>query len=173
MDTLSKLLTDNCKRIKEDRKWTSSSRIVGEAIEDCVCKMACPVCNESCLIKYMANQKSKDIKCEKCNCQIQVKGTKTTKKKQTILKLTGAEYKTTCLSIKENVVHYLVVLYSVKGDKYTVDDILFIDRLDITENCVIPRKPLSVTARRAGWQGCYLHFNKFKSINLSVMKNDI
>jgi hypothetical protein len=27
------------------------------------------------------------------------------------------------------------------------------------------RNPLSETARRAGWQGCYLHFNKFKSIN--------
>ena len=165
MDILSQLFTDNCKRIKEERNWTNASRIVGEAIEDCVCTMACPVCSEKSLIKYTANQKSKDIKCEKCNCQIQVKGHKSTKKKQKILKLTGAEYKTTCLSIKENNVHYLVVLYSVKGDKYTVDDVLFIDRLDINETCIIPRKPLSVTARRAGWQGCYLHFNKFKSIN--------
>ena len=168
MDILSQLLNDNCKRIKEERNWTSASRIVGEAIEDCVCKMACPVCSEKSLINYMANEKSKDIKCEKCSCQIQVKGTKNTKKKQTILKLMGAEYKTTCLSIKENNVHYLVVLYSVIGDKYTVDDVLFIDCLDINETCIIPRNPLSLTARRAGWQGCYLHFNKFKSINLSI-----
>jgi hypothetical protein len=104
----------------------------------------------------------------KCNCQIQVKGTKHTKKKKTILKLMGAEYKTTCLSIKENNVHYLVVLYSVIGGKYTVEDILFIDHVDINETCIIPRKPLSPIARRAGWQGCYLHFNKFKSINLSI-----
>jgi len=168
MDILSQLLNDNCKRIKEERNWTSASRIIGEAIEDFVCKMACPVCSEKSLIKYKANEKSKDIKCEKCSCQIQVKGNKSTKKKQTILKLMGAEYKTTCLSIKENVVHYLVVLYSVIGDKYTVDDVLFIDCLDINETCIIPRNPLSLTARRAGWQGCYLHFKKFKSINLSI-----
>lgn len=162
------LLNDNCKRIKEERNWTSKSRIVGEAIEECVCKMMCPVCSEKSLIKYMANEKSKDIKCENCKCQIQVKGKKSTKKKQQILKLLGAEYKTTCLSIKENVVHYLVFLYSVIGDKYKVDDVLFIDRLDINENCIIPRNPLSSKARRAGWQGCNLIFNKFKSLKLNL-----
>jgi len=27
------------------------------------------------------------------------------------------------------------------------------------EASVLPRKPLASTARRAGWQGCYLTFN--------------
>lgn len=164
MDTLSLLLTRNCKQIKEERGWTSVSRIVGEAVEDCVVTMPCPICNEKALVKYKANEKSKDVKCEHCASQIQIKATTHTKKECASLKLLGAEYKTTCSSIKENTVHYIVVLYSSVGDIYTVNDMLFIDRADINESCVIPRNPLSSTARRAGWQGCMLVFDRFRSI---------
>jgi type II restriction enzyme len=165
MDALSELLSDNCKRIKEEKKWTSVPRIVGEAIEDCAITLVCPICNEKALSKYKPNEKSKDVKCINCNCQIQIKGAKY-KKKKTSLKLLGAEYKTTCTSIRENNVHYLVVLYSVIGDRYTINEIYFIDHADINESCIIPRKPLSPNARRAGWQGCTLVFNIFKTIVL-------
>ena len=37
--------------------------------------------------------------------------------------------------------------------------ILKIDSQFINPECVIPRKPLGINARRAGWQGCYLKFN--------------
>jgi type II restriction enzyme len=166
MDELSQLLTNTCKKIKDEKQWKNVSRIVGESVEDCVVTMMCPICNEKALEKYKTNEKSKDVQCKSCNCQIQIKATKNTKKKQTSLKLLGAEYKTTCSSIKENNVHYLVVLYSFVGDTYTINDILFIDKLDINESCIIPRNPLSSTARRAGWQGCTLVFNTFKSISL-------
>jgi type II restriction enzyme len=168
MNILSELLTDNCKRIKEEKKWTSVSRIVGEAIEDCIITIPCPKCNEKSLIKYKTNEKSKDVKCEKCSCEIQIKATKNNKKEHTFLKLLGAEYNTTCLSIKENIVNYLVLIYSVINNIYTVNNIYFIDSVDINEHCIIPRKPLSSTAKRAGWQGCMLVFNKFKSIKLSA-----
>jgi len=166
MDTLSQLLTDNCKRVKEEKKWTSVSRIVGEAAEDCIITMPCPICNEISLRKYKPNEKSKDIQCETCSCKFQIKATKHKNKPQSSLRLLGAEYKTTCSSIKENNVHYIIVLYSVAGTAYTVEDILFIDCVNINENCIIPRKPLSHLARRAGWQGCMLVFNVFKSIKL-------
>ncbi len=166
MDMLSKLLTEKCKQIKEENRWTSISRIVGEAVEDCVITMSCPICNDKSLVKYKANQKSKDVRCEKCSCQIQIKATKFTKNQETSLKLLGAEYKTTCSSIKENNVHYIVLLYSVICDKYTINEIYFIDHADINESCIIPRNPLSATARRAGWQGCTLVFNTFKSLKL-------
>jgi len=164
MDTLSQILTNNCKKIKEEKGWTSVSRIIGEAVEDCIITMPCPICNKKSLQKYKTNEKSKDIKCEKCNCQFQIKATKHTKKLQTSLKLLGAEYKSTCSSVKENNVHYIVILYSITYDTYKIDDILFVDCVNINENCVIPRKPLSSTARRAGWQGCILVFDVFRSI---------
>ena len=59
-------------------------------------------------------------------------------------------------------------MYSVVGDKYNINDIYFIDHADINESCIIPRTPLSSRAKRAGWQGCMLVFNKFKSVKLSV-----
>jgi type II restriction enzyme len=166
MEMLSQLLTDKCKQIRDEKGWISTSRIIGEAIEDCVITMSCPICSDKALVKYKTNQKSKDVMCEKCSCQIQIKATKHTKRQLTSLKLLGAEYKTTCSSIKENNVHYLIVIYSVAGDKYNINDIYFIDHADINESCIIPRAPLSSTAKRAGWQGCMLVFNKFKSVNL-------
>lgn len=165
MDALSQLLTDTCKHIKEEYKWTSVSRIVGEAVEDCIVTMPCPICNNKELVKYKTNQKAKDVRCENCMSQFQIKASKYNKKQHSSLKLLGAEYKTTCSSIKENNVHYLVLMYSVSaGDKYIINDIYFVNHTDITDRCVIPRKPLSPTARRAGWQGCNLVFNIFKSI---------
>ena len=107
METLSQLLTDNCKKIKEEKKWKSVSKIVGEAVENCVITMKCPICNYTALMKYNANEKSKDVKCEKCSCQIQIKAKNCNKKEHISLKLLGAEYKTTCLSIRENKVHYI------------------------------------------------------------------
>jgi hypothetical protein len=73
---------------------------------------------------HKANEKSKDVKCEKCSCQIQIKAKKhkTTKKEITSLQLLGAEYKTTCSSIKEQNVHYLILLYSVTDKNiYTIE----------------------------------------------------
>lgn len=168
MDTLSQILTANCKKVKENKEWKSISKIVGEAVEDCVTTLACPICKEYGLVKYKANEKSKDIKCEKCNCQIQIKAKKGKKNNGEPLKLLGAEYKTTYNSIKENTVHYLVVLYSSIGDSYTVHDILFIHCTNINERCIIPRPPLKDTAKRAGWQGCILVFDTFNSLQLSV-----
>ena len=168
MDTLSQLLNSNYNRIKTDKKWTNKSRIIGEAIEDCVIVIPCPICNEKALIKYKTNEKSKDVMCEKCNSQIQIKATKKTNKNKSTLKLLGAEYKTTCSSIKENNIHYLIFIYSVINDIYSIDDILFVDRININENCIIPRNPLGPTARRAGWQGCILVFDTFKSIKIFI-----
>ena len=166
MDKLSQLLTERCDEIATVKNWKSVSKIVGEAVEDCMITLPCPLCQEQSLVKYKTNQKSKDVLCGKCGCQIQIKATKHTKKAQTSIKLLGAEYRTTLSSVKANNVHYLVLLYSVKNEKYTIRDICFIHHNDINENCIIPRNPLSSAAKRAGWQGCMLVFSKFESVNL-------
>jgi type II restriction enzyme len=166
MDILSQLLTDNYKRIREENDWTSESRIIGEAGEDCVISMNCPICNEKSLTKYKVNEKSKDIKCTKCKCDFQVKTVKYSKGESATLKLLGAEYNTTCRSIRENNIHYLILMYSEIGDNYIINKIYFVNCNDINESCIIPRKPLSPKAKRAGWQGCILAFDKFKSIDI-------
>jgi len=169
MTELSQLFHRTYHAIKE-RGWTSKSRIIGEAIEDCVVTLPCPICKHTTMTKYKANEKSKDVRCNTCCAQIQIKGSKHTKKLLSPIKLLGAEYNTTCLSIKENMVHYLVILYSDTNDVYTINDILFIHRDHIHESCIIPRKKLSSTAKRAGWQGCTLVFDTFTSIYNSICK---
>ena len=166
MEKLSQLLTDRCHEIACAKKWKSVSKIVGEAMEDCVITLPCPFCHETSLAKYKTNQKSKDVLCGKCGCEIQIKATKHTKNARTTIKLLGAEYRTTLSSVKENNVHYLVLLYSTKDGKYTIRDICLIHHDDITESWIIPRKPLSSAAKRAGWQGCMLVFSNFESVNL-------
>jgi type II restriction enzyme len=166
MDKLSLLLTERCHEIETAKNWKSVSKIVGEAAEDCMVTLPCPLCQKTSLVKYKTNQKSKDVLCEKCGCQIQIKATKHTKKAQTSIKLLGAEYRTTLSSVKENNVHYLVLLYSTNGGKYTIHDICLIHHDDINESCIIPRKPLSSAAKRAGWQGCMLVFSKFDSVSV-------
>ena len=41
---------------------------------------------------------------------------------------------------------------------YNILDIIHVESKDITKNNIIPRKPLTKNARRAGWQGCNLYF---------------
>jgi type II restriction enzyme len=167
MDRLSELLTATYQEIQHTRQWKNKSRIIGEAVEDCMLTIQCPICNVlSTLVKYTANQKSKDIYCTACHSDFQIKTTKYTSKKKETLTLLGAEYKTTYQSIQDGNIHYLVIQYSESNPlHFTIHDILFIHFEDITTKCVIPRKPLSSTAKRAGWQGCTLSFDRFKSIH--------
>jgi len=48
--------------------------------------------------------------------------------------------------------------------KWTVEDLMVIHRSCITTSCIIPRKPLSSTARRAGWQGCIYSLDRIPKL---------
>lgn len=163
MESLSEMLTNTCNIIKNEKGWKNISRIIGEAVEICAITMSCPICKEKALLKYKTNEKSKDIKCDKCNSEFQIKATRSNTTKNNSLKLLGAEYNTTLSSIHNNI-HYIVFIYSVENNRYTIKNIIFVDCININEKCIIARKPLSITAKRAGWQGCYLVFNTFMSI---------
>ena len=77
--------------------------------------------------------------------------------KENILKILGAEYKTTLNSVTESDWDLILVAYCKNENK--INQILKVESSYIKENSVLPRKPLASTARRAGWQGCYLVFN--------------
>ena len=173
MEVLSQILNNNCQKIKESKGWSSPSKIIGEAVEDCIITLPCQICNEVSLSKCKVNEKSKDVKCEKCLAQFQIKATKHKSSNSSSLKLLGAEYNTTLSSIKENNIHYLILLYSVSDNKYVINDVIFIDKENINESCIKPRKPLSANAKRAGWQGCNLEFNNYKSIKTSPKENEV
>lgn len=59
-------------------------------------------------------------------------------------------------------IDYLIILYEKQS--YKIINILYIINENITSNHIIPRKPLSLSAKRAGWQGCIILFDNIQII---------
>ena len=156
-------------KVKEQNPlWKSNSRIIGRAAEIYSCeKIQCIKCNEMNWLECIVNAKSKDQICKNCGKKYQIKCKNTTEKeynklkKTRIFKTVGGEYNTTLKSIKEKI-DYIIILYD---KEYVILDIIHIKCDDITGDNFIPRNKLSPDARRAGWQGCNLHFANINFIN--------
>jgi len=170
-------LQDSINEVKnENPLWKSNPKIIGRAGEKYCCKnMNCIKCNGFNWLECKTNKKSIDQICKLCKKKYQIKCKNITEKKYTkiiknkVFKTLGAEYKTTLDSIKENI-DYIIILYNKKD--YMIHGIIHIKSINITSDNIIPRKPLSKNAKRAGWQGCNLHFTKFNCIEQKHTKND-
>lgn len=159
--------------IQNEKDWKNKSRIIGEACEKYVQdNIKCFRCflnnnNKNNFNKCKVNEKSKDFICVNCNQKYQVKAKGITNKSLNKIiinktcKILGGEYKTTLNSLNQNI-DYLIVLY----DKtlYSIKKYLYVKYEQIDSNCILARKPLSVTARRSGWTGCYVLLKNFDII---------
>lgn len=155
-------------QIKENNNWKSESRIVGESCEYYIMNnIKCIRCNESNFEKCKTNEQSKDLICISCNQKFQIKAKSSTQKQvnniktKNLFKTLGGEYSTTLKHIDEQI-DYLIILYEKLS--YKIISILYINHENINSKCIIPRKPLSITARRAGWQGCHIIFDNIQTI---------
>tara|TARA_Y100000385_G_scaffold218810_1_gene228172 strand:- start:1478 stop:1984 length:507 start_codon:yes stop_codon:yes gene_type:complete len=157
-------------KVKEQNPlWKNNSRIIGRAAEIYSCeKIKCIKCNEMNWLECNVNEKSKDQICKNCGKKYQIKCKNISEKsynnikKNDEFKTIGAEYNTTLKNI-ENQIDYIIILY--KKINNDILGIIHIKSDNITYNNIIPRKPLSNSAKRAGWQGCNLHFTNINFIN--------
>jgi type II restriction enzyme len=161
-------LNENISQVKENNNWKNESRIVGEACEEYIKNnIKCIRCNEINYEKCKTNEKSKDLICISCNQKFQIKAKSATQKQvnniknKDIFKTIGGEYSTTVKNINEQI-DYLIILYEKQS--YKIINILYIKYKNINFNCIIPRKPLSITAKRSGWQGCNIIFDNIQFI---------
>tara|TARA_B110000305_G_scaffold173614_1_gene191901 strand:- start:256 stop:750 length:495 start_codon:yes stop_codon:yes gene_type:complete len=161
-------LIEHVSQVKEKKKWKSESRIVGEAGELYIKEnIECSRCNDNNFQKCKSNETSKDLICISCSQKYQIKAKSATQKQinniknKDIFKTIGGEYSTTLKNINEQI-DYLIILYEKKS--YKIINILYIKYENININCIIPRKPLSTTAKRAGWQGCNIIFDNIQFI---------
>ena len=161
-------LNDIIRQVKENNNWKSESRIVGEACEEYIKNnIKCVRCNHNNFEKCKTNEKSKDLICIECSQNYQIKAKSVTQKEinniknENSFKTLGGEYLTTINNINENI-DYLIILYEKQS--YAVKNILYIKNENITSDCIIPRNPLSSTAKRAGWQGCNILFTNIQII---------
>ncbi len=157
-------------QVKENNNWKNESRIVGEACEYYIKNNTkCVRCNHNNFYKCKTNEQSKDLICINCNQKFQIKAKSATQKQvnniknKNIFRTIGGEYSTTLKNINEQI-DYLIILY--EKHSYKIINILYIKNENISSNSIIPRKPLSITAKRAGWQGCNFLFNNIEIISV-------
>lgn len=111
-------------------------------------------CHTDSLKPFKASTRLKDFRCGTCGAEYQLKSQQTRFGKR----LTGAEYKTSFAAAKQGRFPSLLLLQ--RDASWNVINLTAVHRANITPEMIEPRKPLSETARRAGWQGCHINLER-------------
>ena len=164
--------------IRENRSrymsmYKSKSKINGELSEDFIYEhFRCLDCG-SRISKERPGTKCFDHACMGCGKKYQTKGGAKSPKalKDCIHKgqfrASGSKYKTRLNSVRNRECDFICVFYQKKdGVADSLTGILHAPAHKITEDHVIPCKPLEPPARRAGWQGCEILLTSFNVLHL-------
>jgi len=142
---------------------------LGEKGEIAVARLlACPRCNKpKHLTRLPPNFQCADVICKFCGFLAQVKATKLkgneTELPETIL---GAAWEPQHEQIIAGIYHGLYIVCYDSLDKLLRIDFIPAHILQVTPEVFQPRKPLSETARRAGWQGFMIRLNKVPAVGI-------
>src|SRR5580704_10020147 len=121
----------------------------------------CLNCERDELDQLPDNTPVSDFECYLCKSRYQLKG----KNGRLGKKIPGAAYRPTIDAIRAGAMpEYVLVEFDTRFATVVFVD-AFPGRL-ITEERVEPRKPLSASARRAGWQGCNIIVEGLRSVRL-------
>lgn len=128
--------------------------------------LKCPACGGT-LILLPANSRTSDLRCQSCGETYQLKS----QSKPFGKKILGAEYNTTIQAIRDGR-HPSLILLQYDLNSLSVQEVRILHRSWITEQSIIPRRPLGPQARRAGWQGCLLALESIPSTAfIDVVRN--
>ncbi len=121
----------------------------------------CLDCGSNALDRLPNNAPVADFKCYACQRRYQLKA----KDGRFGLQIVGAAYRPTieCIRSGEMPEHIFV-----EFDR-RFNTVVFVDAIPgrlITEDRVLPRRPLSKTARQAGWQGCNIVISGLPSVRM-------
>ncbi len=112
--------------------------------------MFCPVCGAPVLGHYKANKPVADFFCDDCKSDFELKS-KESKTAIVSHKIVDGAYGTMIDRITSlRNPHLFVMTYA----NWTVNNLLIIPKFFFVPDIIEKRKPLSGTARRAGWVGC-------------------
>ncbi|WP_309614657.1 DpnI domain-containing protein [Flavobacterium sp.] len=118
----------------------------------------CPSCGERPLNDFENNRPVADFYCTKCTEEFELKS-KSGKFSTTI---TDGSYDTMIQRITSDTnPNFFFLTYN---KEYTVDNFLIIPKQFFTPEIIIKRKPLSETAKRAGWTGCNIDISKVSEL---------
>jgi len=123
------------------------ARIITEAWGET--NLYCPNCAQAQITRLDNNTRASDYRCANCNFLYQLKGQKIPFGKH----INDGAYSAMIAALRNNstpnfyFMHYDLSTWQVKN-------LLLIPSFAFPESAIIKRKPLSTTARRAGWVGC-------------------
>ncbi|ERL55647.1 DpnI domain-containing protein [Psychrobacter aquaticus] len=131
------------------KNYQSPSQIIRVLSEDWVASQSyCPHCSTQPLTEYANNKPVADFYCSNCDEQYELKS----KQRKLGNIINDGAYQTMIERINsENNPSFFFLTYS---KELTVNNFLIIPKQFFTPNIIIQRKPLSATAKRAGWVGC-------------------
>lgn len=125
----------------------------------------CPSCCTS-LNQAKANSKVFDYSCANCNSQFELKGKKGNQGK----KVTDGAYSSMLSRIQEDYgPHFFFLSYD---QAYKVHNLLAVPNYFFQPSVIEQRKPLPLTAKRAGWIGCNILLDQIPSVGRIKMVDD-
>lgn len=137
--------------------YKSKSQIARVLTEDWVKNNSyCPNCGNVYLSEFKNNMPVADFYCDSCSEQFELKSKKGIKVGNII---NDGAYSTMInrLSSNDNP-NFFFLTYD--NTSWTVNNFIIIPKHYFTSEIIIKRKPLPVTARRAGWIGCNINISK-------------
>lgn len=142
--------------------FSSAAQVARVALETWASfNLYCLDCNADTLDPLGNNTPVADFKCFTCHRTYQLKG----KNGRFGSAITGAAYRPVVEAIRQgNMPEYILVEFDMR-----FGTVVFVDAVPgrlITEERVVPRKPLAPTARRAGWIGCTIVVEGLPSVRI-------
>ena len=115
----------------------------------------CPNCSSPNLSRQRDNTKVIDFICPSCEFRYQLKGQKT----RLGSSITDGAYEPTMSAFRnDEAPNYYFLHYDL--ETWRIRNLLLIPSFAFPPSAIIKRKPLSPTARRAGWIGCNFALNR-------------
>ena len=149
------------------RSKSQIARVLREAwVSD---NMYCPRCGNDKIEHFPNNKKVADFFCPKCGSEYELKSKSGSMER----KIANGAYDTFVQRITSNTSpDFLILNYSM--EKLYIRNLWFIPKHFFVPNIVEKRKPLPNTARRAGWIGCNIYFDKIpKQGQIGIICNRI
>jgi len=114
----------------------------------------CPNCPSPMLTRLQNNTKASDYSCPSCQFWYQLKG----QQSRIGHSINDGAYKAMMEAIRRDATpNFFFMQYDL--DSWSIRNLLLIPSFAFPPSAIIKRKPLSPTARRAGWVGCNIALN--------------
>ena len=135
--------------------YTSSAQIARVLTESWASQnMYCAACDSYYLAPTKTNARAVDLICPTCREGYQLKSGKTLP----LTRIVDAAYGAMITSIRSDADPNLLYLHYSMAEG--VKNLFLVPRFFFAESCIEERKPLSSTARRAGWIGCNIRLDR-------------